>query len=204
VTGRAGGAEEREVKLAVPDDFGLSGLSDLAGVVVVDRGEVRLRAVYWDSDDLALCRAGVGLRHRNGVWAFKGGSRRDGDAVVREEVELPAGGEEIPPAMRGRVQQWVDVTALHPVAELDTLRHQLDVVDAPQRAEVVHDRVRIRDGGRVISTFAEVEVEFERGSKALADRLVALLVGRGAAVEGTSKYLRALRALGHDPPEVWR
>jgi inorganic triphosphatase YgiF len=203
MTGRSGAGEEREVKLAVPDDFVLPGLSDLAGVVVVDRGDVRLRAVYWDNDDLTLCRAGVGLRHRNGVWAYKGGSRRDGDAVVREEVEIPAAGEDIPPGMRGRVQRWVDVAALHPVAELDTLRHQVDVVDAPRRAEVVHDRVSVRDGDRVVSSFAEVEVEFERDSQALADRVVSLLVARGAVVASTAKYLRALRALGHDPPEVW-
>ena len=49
-------AEEREVKLAVgrrlrdPPTW-----LELDGVVATDRGEERLRAVYWDSDDLALC-----------------------------------------------------------------------------------------------------------------------------------------------------
>ncbi|HSP64608.1 MAG TPA: CYTH domain-containing protein [Candidatus Deferrimicrobium sp.] len=200
--GGGGGAEEREVKLAVAADFALPALADLAHVTVSDRGDDRLRAVYWDTDDLALAHAGVGLRHRNGVWTYKGRSRRDGDAVVREECEETAPGDAIPDALRGRVEQWVDPAALHPVAELDTMRRQLDVVDGGQTVEVVHDRVSILDGGRVVSRFAEVEVEFKPSGQELADRVVALLRDGGAVVDTTPKYLRALRALGHHPPEM--
>jgi hypothetical protein len=80
----AEGVEEREVKLAVTDEFVLPALSDLDGPVGVYAGEQLLRSVYWDTDDLQLARTGVGVRHRNGIWAFKGRSRRDGEAVVRE------------------------------------------------------------------------------------------------------------------------
>jgi inorganic triphosphatase YgiF len=195
-------AEEREVKLAVAQDFALPALAELGDVTITDRGDERLRAVYWDSDDLALAHAGVGTRHRNGVWTYKGRSRRDGDAVVREEVEEQAGGEAIPEAIRLRVQRWIDPTALHPVAELDTVRHHVDVLDGHCSVELVHDRVKILDGARIVSSFEEVEVEFEAGSQDLADRVVKLLLSAGAVVDTTPKYMRALRALGHEPPEV--
>jgi inorganic triphosphatase YgiF len=202
-TGKDGGSvEEREVKLAVAEDFQLPALTELDGVTVVDRGDERLRAVYWDTDGLALAHAGVGLRHRNGVWTYKGRSRREGDAVVREELELSADGDSIPEEMRERVGQWVTPAALHPVAELDTLRHQVDLVEGSSAVELVRDRVRVLDGARVVASFDEVEVEHARSSQALADRLVRLLVAGGAVVDTTPKYFRALRALGHDPPEV--
>jgi inorganic triphosphatase YgiF len=197
-----GGAEEREVKLAVAEGFALPVLAELPNVTVTDRGDQRLRAVYWDTDDVALAHAGVGLRHRNGVWAYKGRSRHDGHAVVREEIEERAGGDAIPADIGTCVQRWIDPAALHPVAELDTLRHQVDVVDGDSSVELVHDRVKILDGGRVVTSFEEVEVEFEPASQALADRVVRLLLDSGAVVDTTPKYLRALRALGHEPPRV--
>jgi inorganic triphosphatase YgiF len=198
----AGESEEREVKLAVPDGFVLPPLEGLDGVTVTDRGDERLRAVYWDTDDLALAHAGVGLRHRNGVWTYKGQSRRQGDAVVREEVEEQGAAGAIPDDLRSRVRRWVDPDALHPVAELDTVRRQVDVVDGPCGVEVVRDRVTILDGAREVSTFEEVEVEFDTASQRLADQVVELLRNAGAVVDATSKYMRALRALGHEPPEV--
>jgi inorganic triphosphatase YgiF len=199
----AGESEEREVKLAVPDGFVLPPLEGLDGVTVTDRGDGRLRAVYWDTDDLALAHAGVGPRHRNGVWTYKGRSRRQGDAVVRKEAEEQgAAAAAIPDDLRSRVRRWVDPDALHPVAELDTLRRPVDVVDGPWGVEVVHDRVTILDGAREVSTFEEVEVEFDAASQRLADHVVELLRNAGAVVDATSKYMRALRALGHDPPEV--
>jgi inorganic triphosphatase YgiF len=200
--GGKGPTEEREVKLAVDDDFDLPDFSELDGVIATDRGDERLSAVYWDSDDLGLCHAGVGLRHRNGVWTYKGRSRREGDALVREEIERSAPGSAIPEDLRERVQDWIDAGRLHPIAELDTVRHQLDVVAAEQCVELVHDRVTVLERGRTVSHFAEVEVEFAVASQELADRLVQSLVVAGAVVDTTPKYLRALRALGMDPPEL--
>jgi inorganic triphosphatase YgiF len=195
-------AEEREVKLAVGEDFELPALTGLDGVVVVDRGDQTLRSVYWDTAELGLAHAGVGLRHRNGVWAYKGRSRREGAAVVREELELNADGAIIPPGICARVRGWVEPAALRPVAELDTVRHQVDVACGASTAELVHDRVRVLAGERVVASFAEVEVEHGGASQELADRLVSLLVASGAVVDATPKFVRALRALGHDPPEV--
>ena len=193
--------EEREVKLAVVEDFELPALSGVDGVTCVDRGDERLRAVYWDGDDLELARAGVGLRHRNGVWAFKGRSRLEGDAVVREEVELSGGGAAIPGTMCARAARWIDPAMLHPIAELDTVRHLVDVSRGPDSVELVLDRVRVVDAaGGVVARFAEVEVEHDAASQALADRVVTAMVAAGAVVDTTPKLVRALRALGHDPP----
>jgi inorganic triphosphatase YgiF len=196
------GVEEREVKMAVPSGFVMPQIDALAGVTVTDRGDELLHAVYWDSGDLALARAGVGVRHRNGVWTFKGRSRRDGDAVVREELELPGDADHLPEALRERLARWADVSLVHPIAELRALRHAFDVSDEIHSAEVVHDRVSVRDGTDERGRFEEVEVEYPTGSAPLADRLVTLFVDNGATIDGTAKYLRALRLLGHDPPEV--
>jgi inorganic triphosphatase YgiF len=200
--GSGEGIEEREVKLAVAADFVLPSLSGLDGVTAVDAGEELQRAVYWDTDDLALAHAGVGVRHRNGIWTFKGLSRRDGDAVVREELEVAAPAHTITPVVSSRLERWVDTSSLHPVASLDTLRHRMDVTDGSLRAELVHDRVSVLDGSRVVARFAEVEVEYTAEGRTLADRLVRLMVASGAVVDATPKYLRALRALGHEPPDM--
>jgi inorganic triphosphatase YgiF len=200
--GSEAGIEEREVKLAVAADFVLPSLSGLDGVTAVDAGEELQRAVYWDTDDLALAHAGVGVRHRNGIWTFKGRSRREGDAVVREELEVAAPAHTITPVVSSRLEQWVDASSLHPVASLDTLRHRVDVTDGSLRAELVHDRVSVLDGSRVVARFAEVEVEYTAEGRTLADRLVRLMVASGAVVDATPKYVRALRALGHEPPDM--
>jgi inorganic triphosphatase YgiF len=196
------GVEEREIKMAVPDGFVMPALSQLAGVTVVDRGDTLLHAVYWDTGDLGLARAGVGVRHRNGVWAFKGRSRRDGNALVREELELSGEADRLPEPISQRLAEWVVVSEVRPVAELRTVRHTFDVSATSQSAEVVHDRVSVRDGTAERARFKEVEVEYESASAALTDRIVALLASHGATVDTTPKYLRALRLLGYDPPEV--
>lgn len=195
-----GGSEEREVKLAVPAGFVLPSLDELGDVTTHDHGENHLRAVYWETDDLVLARAGVGVRHRNGVWTFKGRSRLEGEAVVREEVELEGPAGSIPAALRRRLATWVDVGALRPIAQLRTVRRQIDVSCATLSAELVHDRVSVRDGAREVAFFEEVEVEFAAESLPLADRIVRLLIDHGAAVDPTAKLVRALRALGHEPP----
>lgn len=196
------GVEEREVKLAVPADFAIPDLSHLAGVTTVDSGDETLHADYWDSEDLALARAGVGMRHRNGTWTYKGRSRREGDAVVREELEVAGDRASVPPPLVARITEWVDPDALRPIASLRTVRRRIDVTAAGESVELVHDRVTVLDGDRVAATFAEAEVEYPAGSERLAGRVVGTLTAAGALVDPTPKYVRALRALGRDPPEV--
>jgi hypothetical protein len=103
--------------------------------------------------------------------------------------------------VHARLAQWVDPHSVHPVAQLDTLRRTIDIADGSARAELVHDRVSVVDGTSVVARFDEVEVEFAADSSALADRVVNLLKARGAVVDARPKYIRALRFLGHDPPD---
>ncbi|HEY7926476.1 MAG TPA: CYTH domain-containing protein [Candidatus Dormibacteraeota bacterium] len=196
------GVEEREVKMAVPNGFIMPELTEIGGVTVRDRGDTLLHAVYWDTDDLGLARCGVGVRHRNGVWTFKGRSRREGNAVVREELELDGDPDRLPEPIELRVARLVAAAEVHPVAELRSIRHAVDVSAARASAEVVHDRCSVRDGADECARFEEVEVEYAPASAALAERIVELLGTYGARVEATAKYVRALRLLGHDPPEV--
>ena len=197
------GAEEREAKLAVPIDFVMPNPAGLlAGATVVDHGDALLVAVYWDTDDLCLAEAGVGLRHRNGTWTFKGQSRRDGDAVVREELEVDGEPHRVPAQFGERLRAVVELSRLHPVARLHTTRRRLDVARGRESAEVVHDRVSVRDGDVEVARFEEVEVEHPSSSGALATELVSALTRLGATVDPTAKYVRALRALGHTPPMI--
>jgi inorganic triphosphatase YgiF len=197
--------EEREIKIPVDADFVLP---DLDGVVdgtrAVDRGDVELSATYWDTDELTLLHAKLGLRHRSapgeaGKWTLKAGARMIGDAVSREETDF-AGPPEQPPQAALDVSRAVvgDVT-LHPIASLVTDRHTVDLVAGDtRRAEVADDRVSVRSGDRTIETFREVEVELFDADEALIEAVMARLRAAGVGEpDSTPKYVRALRALGH-------
>ena len=201
--------EEREIKIPVDADFVLP---DLDGVVegthAVDRGTVELSATYWDTDGLTLLRANLGLRHRSapgepGKWTLKAGNRMVGQAVAREETDFSGPPGQPPQAALEVIRPEVGEVALHPIARLVTERHTVDLVagDA-RRAEVADDRVSVRSHDRTVATFREVEVELFDAEDALIDAVMARLRNAGVGEpESTPKYVRALRALGHDVPD---
>jgi inorganic triphosphatase YgiF len=197
--------EEREIKIPVDPDFELP---DLDGVVdgtrAVDRGDVELSATYWDTDELTLLHAKLGLRHRSapgeaGKWTLKAGARMIGDAVSREETDFAGAPQQPPEAAMDVVRAAVGDVTLHPIASLVTDRHTVDLVAGDtRRAEVADDLVAVRSGERTVETFREVEVELFDADAALIDAVMALLRAAGAgAPDSTPKYVRALRALGH-------
>jgi inorganic triphosphatase YgiF len=201
--------EEREIKLPVDEDFALP---DLDGVVegtrAVDRGVVELSATYWDTDDLTLLRAGLGLRHRSapgepGKWTLKAGSRMVGHAVSREETNFAGPPGQPPETAIDMIRREIGEVDLHPVAQLVTHRHTIDLVAGDtRRAEVADDRVSVRSGDSVVETFREVEVELFDADDALIDAVMVTLAAAGAGEpQSTPKYVRALRALGHTIPE---
>jgi inorganic triphosphatase YgiF len=201
--------EEREIKIPVDTDFVLP---DLDGVVegthAVDRGTVELSATYWDTDDLTLLRANLGLRHRSapgetGKWTLKAGSRMVGDAVSREETDFAGPAEQPPQAAIDVIRLVVGEIALHPIARLVTDRHTVDLVAGEaRRAEVADDRVSVRSDTRTVEPFREVEVELFDADDTLIDAVMARLRSAGVgAPDSTPKYVRALRALGHDIPD---
>ncbi len=200
-------ADEREVKLAVATDFVLPDLEGVApGVHAADRGVHLLEATYWDTTDLRLLHSGHGLRHRTtdgreGTWTMKGRSRRDGAALVREELEVAGGGEALPEELRARLPSDVDAGELSPAARLRTERRVVDLVAGGGRwAEVADDRVTVLDGDRPVARFHEVEVEVigapdDARLDAVVERLRSAGAGEPAA---TSKYVQALQALGRE------
>ncbi|MDQ2961100.1 MAG: CYTH domain-containing protein [Candidatus Dormibacteraeota bacterium] len=198
----AGVPEEREVKLTVDADFTLPPLDTLPGVTLDDRGTDTLRAVYLDTDDLALAHAGVGLRHRNGTWTYKGRSRHEGDSVVREEREVEAPDAAIPAELQEAVAPHVDVGRLRPIAVVVTERHTILVDRGRESVELVHDRVTVESGPTIVDRFTAVEVEYEQPSTDLAGVVVQALTDAGAVLDRTAKYVRALRALGYDVPDT--
>jgi inorganic triphosphatase YgiF len=202
-------SEEREIKIPVGPDFVLPDLNGVVGgTVAVDRGDVELSATYWDTDELTLLHAKLGLRYRSapgeaGKWTLKAGARMIGDAVSREETDFAGPPEHPPETAADVIRAAVGEVRMHPVASLVTERHTVDLVAGEtRRAEVADDRVSVRSGNSTIETFREVEVELFDADAALIDAVMARLRAAGAGqADSTPKYVRALRALGHEIPD---
>jgi inorganic triphosphatase YgiF len=199
-------SEEQEIKIPVSADFVLPDLDAVVpGTRAVDRGLLELSATYWDTDQLTLLHAQLGLRHRSasgetGRWTLKAGSRHVGLAVSREETDFAGPPDAPPDDALAMVRDSVGDVSLHPVASLVTIRHTIDLVAGETRcAEVADDLVSVRLEDRTVETFREVEVELYDAGAELIDAVIARLRGAGAAdPDSTPKYVRALRALGHD------
>ena len=202
---------EREFKADVAETFVLPDLDGVAGLRAHDRGVRALDAVYWDTDDLRLLRSGYGLRHRttdggDGLWTLKAGSHREGDAVVREETELPGPPDTPPAELAPRIGAAAAVADLHPVAHLRSARHVVELSDAGRPwGEIADDTVTVLSGDREVHRFREVELELHGGDEPRADQVLAALRAAGAgSPTASSKYVRALQALGHDVESLRR
>ncbi|HEX6537737.1 MAG TPA: CYTH domain-containing protein [Candidatus Dormibacteraeota bacterium] len=196
---------EREFKADVAETFVLPDLDGVAGLRAHDRGVRALDATYWDTDDLRLLRGGYGLRHRTtdggeGVWTLKAGSHREGGAMVREETEVPGPPDQLPAEVAARIGDVAAAADLHPVAHLRSARRVVDLTDSGRRfAEIADDTVTVMEGDREVHRFREVELELHGGDDARAEQVLAVLRRAGAgAPTSSSKYVRALEALGHD------
>ena len=84
-----------------------------------------------------------------------------------------------------------------------TDRHSIDLMAGDtRRAEVADARVSVLSGDRTVETFREVEVELFDADGALIDAVMTRLRAAGVGEpDSTPKYVRALRALGHDVPD---
>jgi CHAD domain-containing protein len=178
---------EREVKLSVGPDFALPPLP-------VEATPRDLRAVYFDTSDHRLARRGVTLRRRledgRDVWQLKLPAARG-----RIEVECDADGTAVPDELARLLTAHVRGLALHPLAELHTVRRAVRVTsEGEPAAEVVHDTVEVCSDGRVVRSFAEVEIEqLADGAEQLVDRLEHLLRAAGARRgDGRPKVFQAL------------
>src|SRR5687767_1237260 len=179
---------EVERKYVADDGFELPPLTDLiAGpgdgrnrqVTPVVEGEPvrqRLAAVYFDTAELRLARAGLTLRRRTGGddagWHLKvpAGSN------TRSEIRQPLGRatRTVPASLQRMVWALSLGSALRPVAEIVTERTVRRLVDATGHvvAEVADDRVTARrllptdglgDAAGAATSWREIEVELTRG-----------------------------------------
>lgn len=210
-----GGSIERETKLDVPDGFAVPELDHvLDGVLAVPAPAQSLRAVYYDTPDLRLARAGISVRFRTGEETRRGAGRwtvklpegERGAVLARREIDVRAPGRTVPDEVAGLVRGHVRSAPLAPVATLQTERHRivLTSADGSALAELADDRVDVLEGRTVARRFREVEVELRDGAPpALLPAVAARLRKAGAAKPGgTSKLVRALGPRAQEPPDA--
>ena len=125
-----------------------------------------------------------------------------GDAVSREETNFPGSPEQPPAAAVDVIRGVVGDVTLQPVAQLVTDRHTVDlVVGDTRRAEVADDRVAIRSGDTTVQPFERSRWSLRRRRSPDRRGDVATPSIRRRRTDSTPKYVRALRALGHEIPE---
>ncbi|MGH3974593.1 MAG: CHAD domain-containing protein [Pseudonocardiaceae bacterium] len=180
-------------------------LLDPAGLLGFDTAtgpdEQKLKAVYFDTDDLRLIRAGVTLRRRKGGpdegWHLKLPAGKDS----RDELRLPLGSSQRhPPAeLTALTRVYTRGAELAPIAELNTRRRRWVLADSVGRplAELVDDQVKARTMGAQTTTVSwrEVEVELgEHGQQELLDRIERRLLKAGAQRAASASKLGRLLA----------
>ncbi|MEU4742384.1 CYTH domain-containing protein, partial [Actinosynnema sp. NPDC023658] len=193
---------ETERKYEAPGGTALPDLSDLPGVAAVaGPEELKLEAVYYDTADLRLARAGLTLRRRTGGddagWHLKLPVGVD----TREEVRLPPGraGAHPPEQLASLVRVHTRGRKPEPVARIRTRRLRRQLADGKGRllAEVVEDLVSAQSlsDDSVVESWREIEVELgERGDVALLDRVEARLADAGITRSWSSAKLTRLLA----------
>lgn len=176
---------------------------DLDGTIIRAKPRrLSLHATYHDTDDLALARAQVTLRRREGGdddgWHLKLPAGDD----RRREVHRSLGRPSVPTPLRRALTPLTAGTPLRPVVEVRTTRtvHVLSATGGQPLAEVAEDDVtvlRSDDSGNP-GGWREIEIELLGGDGALLDRLSSRLTDAGGWISDHPSKLR--RALGGTVP----
>jgi CHAD domain-containing protein len=199
---------EDETKYDVADEAPTPVLDGLPTVAQVPEPVTQvLDAVYFDTQDLALGRAGITLRRRTG-GDDEGWHLKLPHAQGREEVRLPLsrGVRQPPAALRRIVLGVTGDVPLEPVLTISTERREQTLLgkDDEPLATFCDDRVRaVQPGpdGEVEQVWREWEVESHAPSKKLRKALSATIGNAGASSsKHRSKPARALTL--PPPPEV--
>ncbi|HZC54152.1 MAG TPA: CYTH and CHAD domain-containing protein [Mycobacterium sp.] len=203
---------EREIKLVAPDEFELPAMGNaVPGLVEGAPVRVELDAIYFDTKDLALARAGVTLRYRVGEagpsWTVKLPERSTASALSRLEVRFDGGSDAVPAAARDVVRAYLRSRRLCPVGRLHTERTSVPLLDAAgeQAAELVDDLVAGYQGERRITVFREVELELTGTGKTgrLRRAAVKRLAAAGCRAEvPRPKLVRALGERADQPADL--
>jgi CHAD domain-containing protein len=205
---------ETERKYEADDAVMLPGWGGLSGVEAsVGPDELQLEAIYFDTADLTLARAGTTLRHRQGGddagWTLK----LPAGADTRDEIHIPGPRtqqEPIPQELLSLARSTTRDAPLAPVAMISTTRRRWRLRDVAGHTviEVVDDQVTagsVDDPGSATS-WREVEIELgEHGDPELLDALERRLVNAGLhRSDAASKLARALGDRLPEPPTVPR
>jgi CHAD domain-containing protein len=191
---------EIEDKFDVPVDFAMP---DLSGVVarVVGPKEYQLVALYFDTPDLRLAARGITLRRRRGGddagWHLKLPKSKG----VRNEITHPLtrSAKAVPPELAELVLVYTRGAELGPVAELDTRRAVIRLLDEAGEplVEVADDRVKgtvLPQTGETpqVERWREVEAELLKGDGAVLKRVAKRLRKAGAAPSDAASKLGRL------------
>jgi CHAD domain-containing protein len=197
---------EIERKYDADDSVVVPDLSTVPGVSRVTPPEiVQLRAVYFDTDDLALARNRIALRRREG-GADEGWHLKLPADLGRTEIHTAlTTADRIPAELRAAVEVFLRGRPVTPLALIETRRTIRELLDAQGEpiVEVADDVVTgsdLRHGA--IRTWREVEAELaarhasEPGGTAILEDVEARLLAAGARPSASGSKLA--HALGAD------
>jgi CHAD domain-containing protein len=197
---------EIETKFDAPSDVTMPDFRGVSGVASVSEPtRIDLDADYFDTSDLRLLAAGIGLRRRRGGddagWHLK----LHQPSGERLEVRRPLGDdpEHPPQELQDLVAAHVRRAPLGKIARLRTRRCTYCLLDATGEtlAEVADDIVDAEPVSRPRASWREIEVELVGGDRGLLEELGRELRRAGATPStATSKLSRALGEPGSNRP----
>ena len=187
---------EIEQKYDVGDDVAWVDLASIAEVATVGPAtESALDATYYDTDHLALARAGITLRRRSGGpdagWHLKlptGTGNRVEHGEPLGDADAP-----VPGTLIDLVRAWVRDHELVPVANLSTRRtvHPLIAPSGAVRAEAADDVVDARsfdgDGSVTLTRWREWEIELTDGADEPESAALMAAAGKQMRMAGATR-----------------
>jgi CHAD domain-containing protein len=200
-------AAHREIEqtYAPGPDARLPRLTDLPGVSALGDPRVDvLEAVYFDTADFALTRAGLTLRRRTG-GADEGWHLKVPADAGRDEIRVGLGrSSRYPPAdLRRTVVAWTMNAPLEPIATIRTrrTRRDLNAGDGTVLAEIADDEVAgIPAGAAVPVAWREWELELVDGDPDLLTAADALMADAGVLPSEVQRKIE--RVLGDRLPSA--
>ena len=203
---------ERETKLVPGPEFELSDLAALVpGTTARHLPPLDLEAIYFDTHDLALIRAGITIRHRTGdgapTWTLKLPTGERSGGLVRRELDIEGPRGRRPRQLAVAVGAHLRGRRLIPVAEIHTVRNRVVIEDdeGHELVEVAHDLVTAVRGRHLLGSWEEIEVESrgeDQGAAAQAAVVRSLRKAGCAKAPAVPKVVRGLGVAAGAPPEV--
>lgn len=204
---------EHEAKLIAAPSFRMPPLNRVApGLITAEPRHQILTATYFDTNDLALARSGITLRHRSGdrdkPWTLKFPIDQTTSALVRSEIAFDEAPTHVPVAAADLVRAYTRSRSLERIARLSTRRSIIELRNAKGElvAEVVDDKVAVFEGEACTINFREIEVELHTSgphANKVLQSVVKRLIAAGAVAESPlPKLVRALGDRAVAPPDV--